>query len=247
VGFFGGQAPISTAGAPTTGMVGEEQTLPRLVAEHEGNTRRHLLEVAADTKYGTVDNYQWLEERAIHAAIPFSDGGSNHRLIPRSAFLYDSATDTYRCPAGAILTRQGRTTTTALHPLIIYRPRPAACADCPLKVRCCGTAKVRSGSWLDDGGLRDRTVAYLRTGPARRLIRQRKAWVETVFGDGKERRGLRRARCRGLDAVRIQALLTATAQNIRKLALHRPAGPVLSPAHAPTDVRHRPLPSLRRS
>jgi len=110
---------------------------------------------------------------------------------------------------GAILTRQGRTTTTAAHLLIIYRPRPAACADCPLKVRCCGTAKVRSISRPDDGGLRDRTVAYLRTGPARRLIRQRKAWVETVFGDGKERRGLRRARCRGLDAVRIQALLTA--------------------------------------
>ena len=75
----------------------------------------------------------------------------------------------------------------------------------------------------------DRTIAYLRSGPARRLIRQRKAWVETVFGDGKERRGLRRARCRGFDAVRIQALLTATAQDIRKLALHRPPGPVVSP------------------
>jgi hypothetical protein len=58
-----------------------------------------------------------------------------------------------------------------------------------------------------------------------RLIRQRKAWVEPVFGDGKGRRGLRRARCRGLDAVRIQALLTATAQNIRTLALRRPAWP----------------------
>jgi transposase len=246
VGVDGGQARIITAVDATTGIVGDEQLLPRLVAEHEGNTRRRLLEVAADTKYGTIDNYQWLEERDIRAAIPFSDGGSDHRLIPRSAFLYDPATDTYRCPTGAILTRQGRTTTTAAHPLIIYRPRPAACADCPLKVRCCGTAKVRSVSRPDDGGLRDRTVAYLRTGPARRLIRQRKAWVETVVGDGKERRGLRRARCRGLDAVRIQALLTATAQNLRKLALHRPAGPAPAPAHAPTDAGHRLLPHLRR-
>ena len=246
VGVDGGQARIITAVEATTGIVGDEQLLPRLVAEHEGNTRRRVLEVAADTKYGTIDNYQWLEERDVRAAIPFSDGGSDHRLIPRSAFLYDPATDTYRCPTGAILTRQGRTTTTAAHPLIIYRPRPAACADCPLKVRCCGTAKVRSVSRPDDGGLRDRTVAYLRTGPARRLIRQRKAWVETVFGDGKERRGLRRARCRGLDAVRIQALLTATAQNIRKLALHRPAGPILSPAHAPTGIGRSPVPHLRR-
>src|SRR5215207_4114613 len=244
VGVDGGQARIITAVEATTGIVGDEQLLPRLVAEHEGNTRRHLREVAADTKYGTVDNYQWLGERDVRAAIPFSDGGSDHRLIPRSAFLYDPATDTYRCPTGALLTRQGRTTTTAAHPLIIYRPRPAACADCPLKVRCCGTAKVRSVSRPDDGGLRDRTVAYLRTGPARRLIRQRKAWVETVFGDGKERRGLRRARCRGLDAVRIQALLTATVQNLPKLALRRPAGPLSPPAHAPTvrytaPARHR--------
>jgi transposase len=245
VGVDGGQARIVTAIEATTGIVGDEQLLPRLVAEHEGNTRRRLLEVAADTKYGTIDNYQWLEERDVRAAIPFSDGGSDHRLIPRSAFLYDPATDTYRCPTGALLTRQGRTTTTAAHPLIIYRPRPAACADCPLKVKCCGTAKVRSVSRPDDGGLRDRTVAYLRTGPARRLIRQRKAWVETVFGDGKERRGLRRARCRGLDAVRIQALLTATAQNIRKLALHHPAEPIPSPAQAPAATAHRPPPRWR--
>jgi len=182
VGVDGGQARIITAVDATTGIVGDEQLLPRLVAEHAGHTRRRLLEVAADTKYGTIDNHQWLEGRDVRAAIPFSDGGSDHRLIPRSAFRYDPATDTYRCPTGALLTRQGRTTTTAAPPLIIYRPRPAACADCPLKVRCCGTAKVRSVSRPDDGGLRDRTVAYLRTGPARRLIRQRNAWGETIFG-----------------------------------------------------------------
>ena len=136
----------------------------------------------------------------------------------------------WRSPAidsgyGAVLRNHGRTTTLAAHPLIIYRARPRECAACPLKQRCCGTAQVRSLSRPDDGGLRDRTIAYLRTGRARRLIRQRKAWAETVFGDGKERRGLRRARCRGLDDMRIQALLTATAQNVRQLALRRRRGP----------------------
>jgi transposase len=247
VGVDGGAARIITAVEATTGIVGDELLLQRLVIDHEGNTHRRTLEVAADTKYGTIDNYQWLEQRDVRAAIPFNDGGSDHRLIPRSAFLYDAASDTYRCPIGTALRRQGRTTTTAAHPPIIYRPRPSDCADCPLKAKCCGTAKVRSVSRPEDGGLRDRTVAYLRTGPTRRLIRQRKAWVETVFGDGKERRGLRRARCRGLDAVRIQALLTATAQNIRKLALHRPAGPIPSPAHAPTASAHRPALHRRRS
>lgn len=77
----------------------------------------------------------------------------------------------------------------------------------------------------DDGGLRDRTAAYLRTFRARQSIRRRKAWVETVFGDGKERRGLRRAHFRGRDGVRIQALLTATAYNVRKLALRTTTRP----------------------
>ncbi len=235
VGVDGGVARIITAVTATTGVVGDEQLLPRLVADHEGNTHRRVVDVAADTKYGTVDNYRWLEERAVRAAIPFGDGNSDNRAIPRSAFAYD----------GATLRRCGRTTTTAAHPLVIYRPRPADCAACPLKARCCGTAKVRSVSRPDDDGLRDRTVAYLRTGPARRLIRQRKAWVETVFGDGKERRGLRRARCRGLDAVRIQALLTATAQNIRQLALGRPAGPASSPAFAPPTRCGAPVGRLR--
>jgi transposase len=240
VGVDGGEARIITAVTATTGVVGDEQLLARLVADHEGNTHRRVLEVAADTKYGTVDNYRWLEERGVRAAIPFGDGNSDRRAIPRSAFIYDAATDTYRCPDGATLRRCGRTTTTAAHPLIIYRPRPSDCAACPLKSRCCGTAKVRSVSRPDDDGLRERTAAYLRTGPARRLIRRRKAWVETVFGDGKERRGLRRARCRGLDNVRIQALLTATAQNIRQLALRRPAGPVRSAISAPVPRRRRP-------
>jgi transposase len=241
VGVDGGQARIITAVEATTGIVGDELLLPRLVTEHEGNTHRRVVEVAADTKYGTIDNYQWLEARDVRAAISFNDGGSDHRTIPRSAFRYDAATDTYHCPNGATLRRCGRTTTSAAHPLIIYRPRPSDCAACPLKVKCCGTAKVRSVSRPDDGGLRDRTVAYLRTGPARRLIRQRKAWVETVFGDGKERRGLRRARCRGLDAVRIQALLTATAQNVRKLALRCPVAPLPAATPAPTASYYGPM------
>jgi hypothetical protein len=191
-----------------------------------------VCDVVADTKYGTVDNYRWLEQRGVRAAIPFGEANSDGRAVPRSAFAYDHATDTYRCPTGAVLRRQGRTTTTAAHPLIIYRPRPQDCAVCPLKERCCGKAQVRSLSRPDDGGLRDRTVAYLGTSRARRLIEQRKAWAETVFGDGKERRGLRRARCRGLDGLRIQACLTASAQNLRQLALRRRRGPADKAASA---------------
>jgi transposase len=58
VGVDGGAARIITAVDATAGIVGDEQLLPRLIAEHEGNTHRRVLEVAADTKYGTIDNYR---------------------------------------------------------------------------------------------------------------------------------------------------------------------------------------------
>jgi hypothetical protein len=108
---------------------------------------------------------------------------------------------------------------------IIYRARPAVCAACPLKEICCGTAQARTVFRPDDGGVRDRAVAFVRTFRAKQSIRRRKVWVETVFGDGKERRGLRRAQFRRQDRMRIQALLPASAYNVRKLALRKRTRP----------------------
>ncbi len=64
----------------------------------------------------------------------------------------------------------------------------------------------------------------------------------TDFGDGEGHHGLGRS----LDAVPIQALLTATVQNFRKFARHCPVGPVPSPSHAPTMSGNRPSPSRGR-
>lgn len=44
---------------------------------------------------------------------------------------------------------------------------------------------------------------------------------ETVFGEAKERHGLRRAKSRGVEHVREQCLLTAMAQNIKRMVKTR--------------------------
>lgn len=225
-GVDAGRARIVTTVEVTGGGVADEHLLKRLVLEHQGNLGRHLNEVGADAKYGTVENYRWLEGRGIRAAIPMRENSANRRAVPPDAFVYDPKSDSFVCPQGQRLRRQGVTTQTAAHPLIIYRATPKQCARCPLKAVCCGRAKVRSVSRPDDGGLRDRTAAYLATFQARQRIRRRKAWIETIFGDGKERRGLRRARCRGLDGMRVQAWMTAIAQNVRQLALRKVTRPV---------------------
>ena len=224
-GVDAGPARIVTAVEVTGGGITDDQLLKRLVLEHEGNVGRHLSDVGADTKYGTVENYRWLEGRGIRAAIPLVDKSATKQGLPMEAFTYDPTSDSFRCPHGQRLTRQGVLTTSAGLPITIYQARPKHCASCPRKEECCGKSKARSISVADDGGVRERAAVYLATFPARRSIRRRKAWIETIFGDGKERRGLRRARCRGLDWMRVQAWMTAIAQNVRQLALRKTTRP----------------------
>lgn len=220
-----GRARIVTVVEVTGGGVGDEQLLKRLVLEHEGNSGHELSEVGADTKYGTVENYRFLEGRGIRASIPMVDKSVGKSVLPVEAFEYDQPSDSFRCPTGQPLTRQGVLTTSAGLPITLYQARPNSCASCPRKEECCGKSKARSISVADDGGVRERAGVYLATFPARQSIRRRKAWIETIFGDGKERRGLRRARCRGLDWMRVQAWMTAIAQNVRQLALRKTTRP----------------------
>jgi transposase len=225
-GVDAGRARIVTAVEVTGGAVTDDRLLVRLVLEHEGTVGRRAGEVGADSKYGTVENHRWLGGRGIRGAIPLADRSASPQSIAAEGFAYDPSSDSFRCPTGQRLRRQGVITTQAGLPITIYQARPRQCAGCARKQACCPKARARSISVADDGGVRERAKAYLATFRARQSIRRRKAWIETIFGDGKERRGLRRARCRGLDAMRIQAWMTATAQNARQLALRtrtRPA------------------------
>jgi transposase len=225
VGVDAGRARIVTALEATGGAVGDEWLLERIVREHEGNARRDLAEVVADAKYGTTANDAFLEKEGIVASIPLHATKATYRAVPIEAFTDDEARDRYRCPEGQILRRQGQSATAGAMGGIIYRARPRVCAACPLKEACCGTAQARTVFRPDDGGVRDRAVAFVRTFRAKQSIRRRKVRVETVFGDGKERRGLRRAQFRGRDRMRIQAFLTACAYNVRKLALRKRTKP----------------------
>lgn len=221
----GGKARIVTAIEVTGGSVSDEHLLRRLIQEHEGNVGRRPSEIGADSKYATAENYAMLERLGILASIPLRPTGAEHRDMPPKAFTYDPKSDSFVCPNGQHLRRQGKMTTSAGQALIVYRGKPKQCAVCPLKAECCGQARTRTVSRPDDGGLRERVVAYLATPRARQTIRRRKAWIETIFGDGKERRGQRRARCRGRDKMRIQAWMIGIAQNVRQLALRKTTRP----------------------
>jgi transposase len=240
VGVDGGRARLITAVDVTPGEVADEHLLDRLLKEHEGATGRTVTEVAADTKYGTHENYVALERRGIRASIPPHSTTSDRGAYSADRFVYEVGADRFRCPTGQVLTRQGSSRTAGAAGGLIYRARPRICGACPVKAQCCPSGAARTLLRPNDGGLRDRVLAYLRTRPARRSRRRRAAWVETANAELKERHGLRRARCRGRDKVLIQALGAATAYDVKKLAQLRGHGPATGSAAVPVGPRSHP-------
>jgi hypothetical protein len=243
VGVDGGPARIITALDVTPGEVADEHLLDRLIKEHEGATGRTVSEVVADTKYGTHANYAALDQAGIAASIPSHAEASQRRAVPRALFVYDPATDRFLCPEGQALRRQGSSATAGACGGIIYRASPTVCGACPRRVDCCGSAKARTLTRPDDGGLADRVRAHLATSHAKRSIRLRKCWAETAIGELKERHGLRRAQCRGRTKVRIQAFGAAMAYNIKKLVRWRnrwPQEPALA-LHSGLGEPSRPV------
>jgi hypothetical protein len=239
LGVDGGRARLITAVDVTPGEVADEHLLDRLVKEHAGATGRTVTEVVADTKYGTHENYVALERQGIRASIPPHSTTSDRGDFSAARFTYEFAADRFRCPVGQVLTRQGSSRTAGAAGGIIYRGRPKVCGACPVKAQCCPSAAARTLLRPNDGGLRDRVLAYLRTRPARRSRRRRAAWVETANAELKERHGLRRARCRGRDKVLIQALGAATAYDVKKLAQLRRPSPTTGSAALADSPRHR--------
>ena len=70
--------------------------------------------------------------------------------------------------------------------------------------------------WEDS---KERVNVYRLSERGKAIYQRRKETVERSFADAKELHGYRYARYRGLQKVAAQCLLTAAAQNMKKIAL----------------------------
>ncbi len=112
----------------------------------------------------------------------------------------------------------------------LYRARKPDCDACALKPKCGPNAPHRRLPRDIDEPVRDRVRAVAKT-PAFKRSRNERKKVEMAFAHMKRIFKLDRLRLRGLAGARGDVLLTATAQNLRKLARYvtRPP-PALNPA-----------------
>src|SRR5262249_9395327 len=128
-------------------------------------------------------------------------------------FVFDQQRNIYICPGGAELTSTGNIDQGHI---VYYRASKSDCSQCSLKPKCT-TAVVRKITRDLDEDVRDHVRALANTEAFQQSRRQRKK-VEMRFAHMKCILKLDRFRLRGLSGVRDEVLLTATAQNLRRLA-----------------------------
>src|SRR5260370_42249603 len=104
----------------------------------------------------------------------------------------------------------------------MYKIAKGACRESPLKPQCAPgpTDRMISRRW--DADVVERMQARLRSRHGRHLLKCRGTISERINADAKEKHGMAKAQFRGRAKMQMQALLTATAINLKALAHRRP-------------------------
>jgi transposase len=219
-GTVGAGGLLITAADVTTDRDDHEQLVP-LREQAVATTEAPIGTLLADGGYHSAANLAACAAADQVVLVPDPQaprpGGSPYH---KDRFVYDAATDTFTCPQGQTLTFQGFDSRQAGGPPIRrYRPSKLACDACPARAACT-PAKAKGRSLTvgpDDAQLRAHRT-FMATEDARTAYRRRKTLPEPAFGILKEQQAARRFLLRGLDNVRAEWSLLATAFNLRTLA-----------------------------
>jgi transposase len=212
---------LITAADVTTDRDDHGQLLPML-DQAEATTETPLEQALADGGYHSTANLVGCAERPSPVAVPMPDPQAPRPGQPyhKDRFAYDPETDTYTCPRGQPLTFHGMVARgQGKPPDRKYRASKSACAACPVRDQCTtSTTKGRSIAVSPDDAQLRAHRAVMATDAARTAYRRRKTLPEPTFGILKDQQGARRFLVRGLDNVRAEWSLLATAFNLRTLA-----------------------------
>jgi hypothetical protein len=184
-----------------------------------------------DTAYGTAEFLGWMvNEKGIEPHVPVWDKGKRtDGTFSRTDFVFDEDNDRNRRPNGKELKRFRRNfkvprTGVTKSNEIKYKASKMDCAACPLKEQCCPNVASRRVTRSIHESARDVARAVRQTPDYRRTRRQRKQ-VEMLFAHMKRILKMDRLRLRGISGARDEFLLTATAQNLRRMAKYLSTDP----------------------
>lgn len=231
---------VVTATVTTPANVNDEKVLTDVIDEHQTNTGIKVKTTVGDKAYGTGENYKYLHEQGITPCISHPRKNSNR--IPAfnsDKFLYDKERNLYICPTGNQLKfsffKRDKNAS-------IYKADRKRCQQCQ-HFQECVTSK-NSGRQIQ----RNANEEYiewadncLSTYERKRLMARRKHKAEGSFADAANNHGFKRSRFRGIEKVKIQNLMIAATQNLRKLMRYvgrKPAGHISNLASIMRSLAH---------
>lgn len=200
---------------------GNDQTLLHPMAEQaKAALGADSLTVVADTGYSNGEHGALCEQAQITAIVPRPEtvNPKGEEFYGRDAFVYDAASDSYRCPAEQTL---------SLHKVSRTEQKKeywnaAACRDCRLKPQCTKAGKrsiVRS--FHEDA----REAMHQRAKSDRKWMRLRMSLVEHPIGTMKAMMGYPRFLLRGLPKAKAELAFAVLGYNLKRainlLGAHR--------------------------
>jgi len=202
----------------------------------ESNYQLKPKRLMGDTAYGSAPMLEWLvNEKNIEPHIPVIDKANRiDGTFSRSDFVWNDEDNNYLCPAGKLLQSRQRSFK-KLNSLVIsgnvinYLAKQKDCLDCEYKNKCCPNTPRRKIARNIFEASRDVVRAINQTERFKKQSSAERKKVEMAFAHMKRNLNFHRLRLRGIKSANDECVLTATAQNLRKLAkLCAQPPPVLS-------------------
>jgi transposase len=193
---------------------GDKAQLSPIAAQAEDNTGRKPDILLADAGYHSGKNLEFCADKGQAIAMPEAPKTLS-QPYHKDNFIYSRETDSYLCPQGQVLKLSSKGTTRNKRK---YRASATICKKCPAFGEC--TKNGRQGRTIEIGpheAVLRQHREWMKSKEAKDVFRKRKTIIEPVFGILKEQQGARRFLLRGLENVKAEASLLATAFNLRTL------------------------------
>ena len=171
------------------------------------------VEVVADRGYYSGQEVLACEKAGIAAHVPktITSNAVADGRFGKADFVYEPASDSYRCPAGEALTHHCTSVENGMRIRVYWT---SGCATCPLRAHCTTSKERRVRRWEHEHVL-DAMEGRLARRPG--LMQVRRSTVEHVFGTLKHWMGATHFLTRGLANVRTEISLQVLAYNVKRV------------------------------
>jgi transposase len=170
---------------------------------------------ALDAAYKTPWIMKQIFDSERLPAVPYKRPMTKEGFFKKYEYVYDEHLDCYLCPENQILSYS----TTNRAGYREYKSKPCICTNCPSRHKCTEsknyTKVVTRHVWEE---YMERAEDVRHSPQGKETYALRKETIERIFADAKEKHAMRYTHYRGLAKLKVEALLTFAAMNLKKLA-----------------------------